>query len=310
LGGQGFWSDKHISFTSSVNVHNLRKIESRLSTLHSPSWKNAAEKQLLPPLDAGKVEQGEVLFNEHCASCHAEIDRSSPRRRIVAHLGKLQQVGTDGAMAKNSVQRRGYSGILRNWYSDSAVGGILLDTRAPVAAILRTATQNVVATPDPDKWFFTRGADWAVDLIDAFTSNEIKPSVKSGDYVPDTTATPFESLLAYKARSLNGIWATAPYLHNGSVPTLYDLLLPVGPNPDPNAPKDPPDTKYRPKKFQVGSRELDVENVGFRHGETEYQGGFIFDTALPANSNAGHEYGTRKLTHDQRMQLIEYLKSL
>ncbi|HYP04748.1 MAG TPA: di-heme-cytochrome C peroxidase [Bryobacteraceae bacterium] len=303
LGGQGF-GDKHISFTSSVNVHNLRKIESRLSTLESPSWKDAAEQGLLPRLDSSLVEKGELVFDEHCARCHAQIERSSPSRRIVAHMGKLADVKTDEAMAKNSVQYKGFSGILRNWYSQSGVGGILLDTRAPAAAILTTATENVVATPDPDKWFFTRGADWAVDLIDEFFSNEIKPSVKSGDYDPDTTAAPFGSLLAYKARALNGIWATAPYLHNGSVPTLYHLLLPADPQPG-----DPAGSEYRPKKFQVGSRELDVTNVGFRHGENEYQG-FLFDTTQQANSNAGHEYGTRKMTPEQRRQLVEYLKSL
>ena len=58
---------------------------------------------------------------------------------------------------------------------------------------------------------------------------------------------------ARKGRALNGIWATAPYLHNGSVPTLYDLLLPAA---------------DRPKKFRVGSRELDVKKVGLKQGES------------------------------------------
>ena len=72
LGGQGF-GDKHISFTSSVKVHNLRKIESRLSTLQSPSWKDAANKGLLPPLDRARVDRGELLFDKLCAQCHAPI---------------------------------------------------------------------------------------------------------------------------------------------------------------------------------------------------------------------------------------------
>lgn len=303
LGGQGF-GDKHISFASSVNVHNLRKIESRLSTLESPSWEDAAKKGLLPNIDTARAERGELLFTKLCAGCHAPIERKSPSRRVVAHMDKLNAVLTDRAMAENAVGYKGFSGILRNRYSNSAVGGILLDTRAPVAAILTTATENVVATPDPDKWFFTRGADWATDLIDAFFTNEIKPSVKSGNYGPDTTASPFESLLAYKARSLNGIWATGPYLHNGSVPTLYDLLLPAAP-----IKTDAPDLEYRPSKFRVGSRELDVKKVGFRHGETDYNG-FLFDTKAPANSNAGHEYGTRSMTAEDRWDLVEYLKTL
>jgi len=219
-------------------------------------------------------------------------------------MDKLAAVGTDPTMATNSVKYQGFSGILRNQYSRTGVGGILLDVRAPVAAILTTSTENVVATPDPDKRFYTRAADWATDLITAFVNNEIKPSVKSGNYGPDTTASPYESLLAYKGRSLNGIWATAPYLHNGSVPTLYDLLLPASAESG-----DQAGMEYRPTKFQVGSRELDVTKVGFRHGEKEYDG-FLFDTKAPANSNAGHEYGTRKMSVEERWDLVEYLKSL
>jgi hypothetical protein len=89
---------------------------------------------------------------------------------------------------------------------------------------------------------------------------------------------------------LNGIWATAPYLHNGSVPTLKELL------------KKPED---RIGKFRVGDREFIPEEVGFRYD----QGPFEFDTALPGNSNAGHAYGT-DLPLEDRESLLEYLKSL
>ncbi len=115
-------------------------------------------------------------------------------------------------------------------------------------------------------------------------------------------------MLAYKGRSLDGIWATAPYLHNGSVPTLYDLLLPASPQKG-----DPPGTQYRPKTFMVGSRELDTDKVGFRSDENLYppgSPGFRFDTSLPGNSNAGHEFGTRLLSEQDRLDLVEYMKSL
>lgn len=95
--------------------------------------------------------------------------------------------------------------------------------------------------------------------------------------------------LAYKGRPLNGIWATAPYLHNGSVPTLNELLKPPS---------------KRKVHFQVGSREFDPVNVGFVD-----EGKFRFDTLLPGNSNAGHDY-RKEFTPEERMQLIEYLKSL
>ncbi|MEW9920647.1 di-heme-cytochrome C peroxidase [Marimonas sp. MJW-29] len=98
----------------------------------------------------------------------------------------------------------------------------------------------------------------------------------------------------YKARTLNGIWATPPYLHNGSVPTLYDLLSPP---------------EERPKTFTLGGWEFDPERVGLApHDGAD---GFIFDTSLPGNRNTGHDsriFGTT-FTPDQRLALIEYLKT-
>ncbi len=168
----------------------------------------------------------------------------------------------------------------------------------------------MVATPSPNKSFIRRGLDWADDLITSFLDNDIKPSIKRGNYDPDTTATPYASLLSYKARSLNGIWATAPYLHNGSVPTLYDLLLPQNPEDA----KDPikaapcvPNPDYRPCKFMVGSREFDPEKVGLKSSGYDR---LSFNVRLPGNSNGGHEYGTKVLSKEDRLDLLEYLKTL
>jgi hypothetical protein len=102
--------------------------------------------------------------------------------------------------------------------------------------------------------------------------------------------------LKYKARPLDGIWATAPYLHNGSVPNLWQLLLPAD---------------QRDKTFWVGSREIDTKNVGFMTDQVP--GGFKFDTSLQGNSNAGHDgaaYGVGQMNEEDRWDLIEYLKSL
>ena len=96
----------------------------------------------------------------------------------------------------------------------------------------------------------------------------------------------------YLARPLNGIWATAPYLHNGSVPTLYDLLHP----------------EERPAKFAMGNKEYDPEKIGF----TASPGVWTFDTSQAGNSNAGHagdRFGTT-LPEDQKAALLEYLKTL
>ena len=97
---------------------------------------------------------------------------------------------------------------------------------------------------------------------------------------------------AYHSRPLKGIWASAPYLHNGSVPTLWDLLLPAG---------------QRPKTFPVG-REFDPVKVGINTVD-QPDGGWTFDTGEKGNANSGHEYGN-ELSDAQRSDLVEYLKTL
>ena len=107
-----------------------------------------------------------------------------------------------------------------------------------------------------------------------------------------TTASPVEYI--YKGRPLNGIWATAPYLHNGSVPNLDELLKKPG---------------NRTPTFKVGSREFDPVRVGFRTDA----GSFTFDTTVTGNANVGHDYGGidgAEFTPEQRAALIEYMKSL
>jgi len=96
----------------------------------------------------------------------------------------------------------------------------------------------------------------------------------------------------YLARPLTGVWATAPYLHNGSVPTLWHLLHPT----------------QRPAKFVVGNREYDPVKLGYATGGN----GWTFDTSQLGNSNMGHagdQYGTN-LTEDQKAALLEYLKTI
>jgi mono/diheme cytochrome c family protein len=294
ISGQGIRSN-HISFNSSINVHNLRLIENRLRSLQSPQW----PEDVFGKIDPARRDRGDHLFSTYCEACHTRIQRDDPKRRIIAHMSKLSDIGTDEQMARNASTDIGWSGILRNEYVNAGPGDVLINDKAPVAALLTKATLSVVATPE-DKNIGERGYQWAYDLAAGFLSNEIKPSLKHGDYDPDTTADPYASLNSYKARSLNGVWATAPYLHNGSVPTLYDLLLPK------QGPKDPANGEYRPDTFQVGSREFDPQKVGLK---SSGYSGFTFDTSRRGNSNAGHTYGTG-LDKEQRLDLLEYLKSL
>jgi len=99
----------------------------------------------------------------------------------------------------------------------------------------------------------------------------------------------------YVAKPLVGVWLLGPYLHNGSVPTLRDLLSPP---------------EQRPRVFYRGYDVVDTENIGFiSTGPLAAARGFRIDTVQRGNGNAGHEYGTGLSEPDKRA-LLEYLKTL
>lgn len=306
---------KHINYQSSINVRNLAHIEEQLTKLQPPKW----DKKLFGKLNKNKKRKGKEIYKKYCQGCHAmhaahnESARDNPNRKITAHFSSLDNIKTDKSMAMNAVERKGFSGLTKHQYVDTPVGKILIHHRAPVAQLLTLAAVGVVATPNYDNNFIIRWADWVYDLFFSFVTNPIKSSIKVGNYNPSTTSKPYNSLLAYKARPLHGIWATAPYLHNGSVPSLYDLLLPKKLKNNTKG-----DENYRPDKFIVGSRSFDTKKVGFK---SQNYKGFEFDTSLPRNSNAGHEYAAGRtpqshgevlpaLNMEQRLDLLEYLKSL
>jgi hypothetical protein len=325
-----------IRFTSSINIFNLQRLESRLRELKSPEWpfcRNDRNEYYLPEpqkdvapsnpkycsgndkrFNEEKRYLGELLFIDRCQSCHTVVDRSAWDRIVVGHMSDVDRIGTDPAMAENSVKHNGKSGNFKDTYQGTDAGPVIVTEDAPVVQILTAATKGVIATPDADKWWPRRLGEWVYAVVMSFTDNTIKESVRKGDYNPDTTAQPYASLHAYKGRSLNGIWATAPYLHNGSVPTLWDLLLPA---------------YQRPKAFKVGAREFDPDKVGFK---SEGYDGTEFRTNLQrGNYNSGHEKycsvahppkvkegipdkaapdQSCELKLEQIEQLIEYLRSL
>ena len=107
--------------------------------------------------------------------------------------------------------------------------------------------------------------------------------------------TSFRKTNGYVAAPLVGTWLNAPYLHNGSVPTLAALLEPV---------------ERRLVRFYRGDDVYDAARVGFMSdGAGAEQRGELFDTALPGNSNAGHLYGTG-LPAESKRALLEFMKTL
>ncbi len=302
---------KRIDFTSSINLVNLKRLEGQLRSLQSPVW----PEQILGSIDKEKAQKGQLIYARYCQSCHEVIQRDDWNRIAVAKMSSIENIGTDKKMATNSVVYKGKSGNFQDTYQSTGVGDIIMGEEAPVAMILTATTKASVATPDADKWIVRRWLDWLYTLGASFFENKIKPSIKQGNYIPDTTANPFNSLLSYKARPLNGIWATAPYLHNGSVPTLYDLLLPAD---------------KRSELFCVGRREIDIEKVGIivdrdaDNNEVDTQcdnKGTRFLANRLSNLNSGHEYAAGKtpqpsgqtlpaLNDEERWQLLEYMKQL
>lgn len=294
---------KKILFESSIDKHNLVRLENHLSKLYSPQW----PAEVLGPIDQEAAERGGQLFDEYCVSCHNDIDRTRFDRKVVANFRNLQEAGTDQTMAMNALTRVGYSGILNNTYAASPMGDLVVPEKSPVALLFISVTKNVIAIPDPDKWFLRRFYEYIYDFGATFLNNDVKTSLRVGSYTPGTTAAPFNELAAYKARPLNGIWATAPYLHNGSVPTLYDLLLPSRKDVANKKVRPNAEGEYRPDKFMVGSREFDPKKVGFI---TEGYKGFLFDTSKKGNYNTGHIYKLDQLTRRERLDIVEYLKTL
>jgi hypothetical protein len=259
---------------SSVDVDNLRAIENWLKTLQSPPWPTA-----FPAVDAGKAAVGQALHAQHCAGCHANIKRDDPNRKVTAHMVAASSVGTDPLAAENFLSRTADTGALQG----SPVFVKLTTSFGPTAGaadILRNAVTGVHLAHAKVTDFFVPPTDLKA-FADGLLARQPPPQLTKP---------------MYKARPLNGVWASAPYLHNGSVPDLWSMLQPAA---------------SRPQKFYVGSRQLDAVKVGFKSDAAE-EGGvklFLLDTSLRGNSNAGHPYGTT-LTDEQKRQLIEYLKTL
>jgi hypothetical protein len=258
-------------FRSSVKLANLGLLEKWTSDLWSPQW----PEKFLSSLDVARVNRGSHIYNrldanqQSCATCHKVIVRDDPKRRFNVTMTPLEIVGTDPTMASNVASRVAGTGRLERTPINGPLDFHRFGKTDAGGVILASVATGVIFR-DP------------VGLVNgAFIGQAPAPHA------------PQASLLAYKARPLNGIWATAPYLHNGSVPNLWELL------------KRPGD---RVKSFYVGSREFDPVNVGFV--TTKYDEMAVpLDTTLQGNGNSGHTWGT-ELTDAEKWDLIEYLKSL
>ena len=307
-----------VKTTSTVRTSAKRlnqvKLENLLKKLWSPNYPG--------PINQSKMQAGKVLFDRHCVSCHEVVPHGQQDRRVNVVMTLQSEVKTDPKMVENAAlgedadmgPLRKVVGFRRKMPRGEALQRLVkLAIISPYRdvsksdSLIGTILSNDLFEPDEIAAFLsemdlgsteeklTVAARKLVEKFDGRLEKYFEDLSKAKKWDKEhATNSDVESpaVLAYKARPLDGIWATAPYLHNGSVPNLYELLLPGD---------------KRTKTFHVGSNKFDSEKVGFSTNEDK--GTTLFDTSLEGNSNAGHDmYG--EFDHDERMQLVEYMKSL
>lgn len=295
-------------FTSTIPVRQLHDAieaqlagprqptqDNRFTGLRSPAW----PEDILGRIDRRLAARGADLYGERCQGCHLPApdteafwrsDRWLPanaagERYLALNVVPIAAVGTDPAQAQDLANRTVWVPINFGLTCPSGATCPANQTgrlrRYPFGPALGQLVELVT-----NRYYDTHN----VPQLERDRLNGNRPNL-------------IQAPLAYKARPLNGIWATAPFLHNGSVPTLWALLSPYA---------------ERPTSFQLGNRQFDPENVGYVNG-----GAFTLNTALAGNRNTGHLFETpaspaqrrpgtigRGLSPDERRALIEYLKTL
>lgn len=268
-----------LGYDTSVRVKNLIALENRLKSLRSPEW----PEKILGVLDPALKTKGRNVFKEHCSTCHKAIDRTGSET-VITHNTSISDLQTDSLTAQNILNGRGKTGFLKGTWEFVITGDRFGDEAPALSIVTNTVLRTLIGEIAPAPVLLDDRAR-LIRLNSALAERKFDASkIMNRDGAGPK--------LQYKARPLNGIWATAPYLHNGSVPSLAELLLPP---------------EQRSKKFAVGRREFDPQNVGFQTGDAP--GTFTFDTAAAGNSNTGHSYGSM-LSADDRRALLEYLKSI
>jgi mono/diheme cytochrome c family protein len=298
---------------NSVRFDGLQTLEEKIAVLRPPPWPRD-----LFGLDDSLAALGKPLFEAHCSGCHAvqaSVDVPGAWRTPVL------AVGTDPKMALNSA-RMSDAGLLTGALMPSPAIGARIGNPAKAGDMLAntvvgTLLAEAVVPPVPPPAKLAQSgvfralrkdlADLPGENLDALLDPKLSARAKAEAMIKVRAfinaklsnlfrPPPAIAGAAYESRVLNGIWATAPYLHNGSVPNLWELLKPA---------------KDRRTSFMVGSRVFDPKNVGYDTDQSPFKNGrFVADPAnANGNGNGGHEYGTA-LTDEQRWAIIEYLKTL
>ncbi len=294
-------------YSSTVDMIGLGRLESWVKTLRSPAW----PQEHLPAINAEKAAAGAMLYAQECVACHQVIPRSDEGKNYTAVKTPVLSVGTDTATAWNAdfhmaktLQLEGTKAqiVIGDKFTDESAA-ISISVNGVVGIVLKNPLVALEAGLIPGQSKQDKSSETAHDkTLEQYMADNLntrkdmyqqKMATSSASTVKENSE--LEGLV-YKARPLNGIWATAPYLHNGSVSSLWQLLQ---------------QPEKRLASFWVGDREFDPVNVGYmtEQGLSEFK---VFNgqgKIMKGNSNRGHDYGT-KLSANQKWNLVEYMKTL
>jgi hypothetical protein len=275
---------------NTIDFVGLQTLEEKIVALKPPPWPRD-----IFPIKEALVARGKPLFARNCGGCH---DEQISKTVIDAWATPVQAVGTDAKVSKNAATRQVDTGILNGTPMPQPIGARLANP-APATDLLANAVVGslLAGIVKGDSGIQTA---MLLDLTKMRKSQQLSPLEKATQLQQNLTGLfrtpPAGPKGAYESRVLHGIWATAPYLHNGSVPNLWELLTPPA---------------QRKPTFMVGSRLFDPKNVGYVTDQSPFKSGnFVADPAnANGNGNGGHDYGTN-LSDEDRWALIEYLKTL
>ncbi len=259
-------NDFGLGYKSTVEIDNLGAIQDQWYQLTSPQWPEA----ILGSLDQQLIAQGADIYQRECVQCHELSNRNDPKRMLKSTPVDVASIGTDPTMAHNFTGAHAKSGAFAGKKILFAAGPVIGETAPTIQLVAHAAVGALLDHPLAATW----QAALSMHQVD-------KASLSTDPHY-------------YKARPLSGIWSSAPYLHNGSVPTLDAMLT---------------QPAQRPTEFFVGKVEFDPTAVGLSNNLLDESQAHRFETRLPGNSNAGHTYGVQ-LSTDAKRALIEYLKTL
>jgi hypothetical protein len=261
------------SFATTSRLDNLNRLEHTVYKLTPPTW----PADVFGAIDQSRAARGRELYDRQCANCHEKPFAVTPSGLVVYQLFPLNQLGVSPLVATN--------------FDETVVvnGKTVRFATAAFGALEALKQQYYKAHNVPED----TQSEW--EGRTRRPPPQWKPSMRStlaeADRFPDT-----KGGRVYPAKPLAGIWATAPYLNNGSVANMWDLLTPPA---------------SRPRQFVLGSREYDVQKLGYvvAADPKAPAPAWEYDTSHVGNANTGHVYGTN-LSDDDKWALIEFLKAL